>query len=80
MHIAVHLLIGKTSKYFSFADTPESPGNQGMLDLVMALEWTKKNIGPFGGDPNSVTLMGQSAGSMATLYLMLSPKTKVLIM
>lgn len=53
-----------------------APGNQGLKDQVMALQWVKKNIENFGGDPNNVTLFGESAGAAAVHYLVLSPMTK----
>jgi para-nitrobenzyl esterase len=51
-------------------------GNFAIQDLVMALHWVKSNITQFGGDPNAVTIGGESAGSMFVSLLMSSPKAK----
>lgn len=53
-----------------------APGNQGMKDLIMALEWVKENIANFGGDPNNVTIFGGSSGGALIHYLLLSPRTR----
>ncbi|XP_044580584.1 esterase FE4-like isoform X1 [Cotesia glomerata] len=57
-------------------DDESIPGNQGLKDTVMALKWVQQNIGQFGGNPNSVTIFGQSAGSAMVHYLTLSPLTQ----
>jgi para-nitrobenzyl esterase len=57
--------------------TAESPhhssGNYGLLDQIQALQWVRQNIVQFGGDPNRVTVMGQSAGAVDVCMLMASP-------
>ena len=51
-------------------------GNYGILDLIRALEWTRDNIRSFGGDPDKVTVFGESAGGYNVLALMASPLAK----
>ncbi|XP_067206770.1 uncharacterized protein [Linepithema humile] len=48
-------------------------GNQGLKDIVMALQWVQKNISNFGGDQRNVTIFGESAGGAAVHYLTISP-------
>jgi len=50
-----------------------SSGNYAFLDQIAALQWVKRNIAKFGGDPDNVTIAGQSAGSMAVQTLAASP-------
>jgi para-nitrobenzyl esterase len=51
-------------------------GNYGSLDMIAALEWVKNNIEAFGGDPNNVTIFGESAGGQAVGTLLSSPFSK----
>jgi len=50
-------------------------GNYGMFDQITALQWVRDNIREFGGDPENITVMGQSAGAMSVLNLCISPLT-----
>lgn len=52
------------------------PGNAGMKDMVMALKWVQNNIKEFSGDPNNVTIFGESAGAVSVNLLMLSPMAR----
>ncbi|MFM1756115.1 MAG: hypothetical protein RL621_1057 [Bacteroidota bacterium] len=51
-------------------------GNYALLDMIASLKWVKENIAAFGGDPNQVTIAGQSAGAFAVNHLCASPLAK----
>uniref|UniRef100_A0A672PGK7 Carboxylic ester hydrolase n=1 Tax=Sinocyclocheilus grahami TaxID=75366 RepID=A0A672PGK7_SINGR len=61
--------------YFSTGDK-NAQGNWGFLDQTAALQWVQQNIKGFGGDPQSVTIAGESAGEISASFLTLSPMTK----
>lgn len=53
-----------------------APGNNGLKDQVVLLKWVKRNIQAFGGDTESITLLGYSAGAWSIILHMLSPMSK----
>jgi len=87
-NLARHGVILVTANYrvgvFGFFELPElsaeSPqhvsGNYGLLDQIQALHWVHDNIAKFGGDPDNVTIFGESAGSLDVNVLMTSPLSK----
>ena len=71
MIIIFSLLVG-----FYSTGNDASPGNYGLKDMFTVLKWVKENIADFEGDPESITLFGNSAGAAAIHYLSLSEKTE----
>ena len=59
-----------------FGWLPDAPLNRGVLDQLRALEWVRDNIAAFGGDPNRVTIVGQSAGGGAVMTLLTMPRAR----
>lgn len=80
VYVAINYRIGA----LGFLSLPEltaesrnhSSGNYGLLDMILALKWVKDNISAFGGDPNKVTIIGESAGAIAVSMLCASPLAK----
>jgi para-nitrobenzyl esterase len=60
----------------SAEDPNNSSGNYGLLDQILALQWVQKNIRNFGGDPNNVTIFGESAGGLNISCMIASPLAK----
>ena len=60
----------------SFAEGYETSGVNGLLDQIKALEWVQNNIGAFGGDPERVTIAGESAGAFSVTTLLGAPRAR----
>ena len=61
----VFVSINYRTNIFGFSGAPSEPQNAGLLDQRMAIEWVRDNIAGFGGDPERISIMGQSAGGSA---------------
>lgn len=78
--VTVNYRLGRLGFFAHPALTAESPngalGNYGIMDNIAALKWVKANIAAFGGDPDNVTLFGESAGGILVNFLMTAPDAR----
>jgi para-nitrobenzyl esterase len=75
--VSINYRLGRFGFFAHPALTKESPdgplGNYAFMDQIAALQWVKRNIAVFGGDPTNVTIFGESAGGGSVINLMISP-------
>lgn len=79
VYVSVNFRLGLFGFYANeelVAEDPEAAGNYAVLDWIASLKWVQENIEIFGGDPNNITIMGQSAGAGAVNMLTISPLAK----
>jgi len=71
--VAINYRVG----FLGFLSTGDmvAPGNSALKDLILGLKWTKENIKNFGGDPDRITIWGQSAGAASVAYLLQTNQT-----
>nr|XP_037278510.1 cholinesterase-like isoform X2 [Rhipicephalus microplus] len=74
VYVTVNYRVGMFG--FFKTNVPEYKGNAGMFDQVEAMKWVKENAEAFGGDPEEITIWGQSAGAISVTFHMLSPVSR----
>jgi para-nitrobenzyl esterase len=78
--VTLNYRLGRLGSFAHPLLTAEAHGgpvaNYGLMDSIAALEWVKRNISAFGGDPRNVTIFGESAGGMQVNRLMISPAAR----
>ncbi|CAG2116888.1 unnamed protein product, partial [Medioppia subpectinata] len=80
--LATHDIVLVTVNYrvgpfgFLYGGEETAPGNLGLYDQLLALKWTRENIHLFGGDPNQITIFGESAGSWSVTGHIMSPQSR----
>ena len=72
VHVGINYRLGVDG--FTFFD--DGIENLGLLDQIAALEWVQRNIAAFGGDPDQVTVFGQSGGAVAVMDLLAMPRAR----
>lgn len=77
LYVSINYRLGPLGCYdFSIYNKEEFDSNCSLSDQIMALKWVNENIEAFGGDPNNVTINGESAGGASVLALTVSPAAK----
>jgi para-nitrobenzyl esterase len=74
--VAINYRLGPLGYFAHPALGKDQAGNYGLMDQVAALQWVKRNIAEFGGDPGNVTVFGESAGGSSTLAILATPSAK----
>jgi para-nitrobenzyl esterase len=75
--VSISYRLGRAGWFAHPALCKEGPcGNYGLMDQIAALKWVKANIARFGGNPNDITIGGESAGGVSVLELMLAPDAR----
>ena len=74
--VAINYRLGPLGYFAHPALGKDQRGNYGLMDQVAALQWVRRNVAAFGGDPDNVTIFGESAGGASTLAILATPSAK----